>query len=285
MNFAEYCTVGSPTGIVPDTVNEAEQAWLREGLDELSSSAAPATARTATVELWFAELADFASLLSSRVDMALLSISERQRAAAMSAPLLREHFLLSRILLRRILETRSGIAGAALEFTLGVHGKPGLGAADAASSDGALQFNLSHCRGAWLLGVARGMPIGVDVERPRRIENAQRLAERVFTIAERRALSAIDAQAPEERDAHFLRCWTRKEAILKALGSGFSQHAAALEVSAAASPQRVGVPGEGAGCAQVWSLTLPVPGFAACARVGEATLIDGSMMRLRWLRL
>lgn len=280
-----------PDGIVRGTVNDAAQAWRREGLDELSSAGPAATSPedAAAPELWFADLADFMPWLTSGADLALLCADERQRAAGMSSPEVREHFLLSRLLLRRVLGARrfgaQGVHSGAtptderLKFVLGKHGKPALLGGDA-STIALPHFNLSHCRGAWLLGISRTAAIGVDIERPRRVDNALRLATRVFTAAERAALLAANELTVDERDAYFLRCWTRKEAVLKAMGSGFASPAADIEVSASMGPLSVSLPGAATVNARVASVSLPVAGFAAWALLGEG---DFPVPHLRWL--
>lgn len=304
MNFSQYCTVGSRRGIVRGTVNDAGQAWRPQSLEELSTAAI--TTSVGDLELWFADLDAFTPWLSSAADMALLAEDERQRAARMTAPPVREHFLLSRLLLRRVLGAYPSLLGRTLEFAVSAHGKPFLARPDHASAVDVPHFNLSHCRGAWLLGVSRKAAIGVDIERPRRIDNALRLATRVFTAAERAALlaaaeSAADGLAGNEvfgneidrheigdnaarltdRDRLFLCCWTRKEAVLKAMGSGFALPAADFEVSTSAMPLGVRLPEAAGTTATVDSLTLPMPGFAAWALLGTH---DVPVPRLRWLK-
>lgn len=80
-----------------------------------------------------------------------------------------------------------------------------------------LEFNLAHSADALLVGISRQQPIGVDLESPRRTRPVLRLAERYFDAIELRALAAL----PEsERQIAFLRLWSCKEAVLKALGRG-----------------------------------------------------------------
>jgi 4'-phosphopantetheinyl transferase len=93
----------------------------------------------------------------------------------------------------------------------GPHGKPRL---DGAS---ALRFNLSHSGERWLLAVATGREVGIDVEEPRPRGDVRELAE-VGLPAEDRA--RVAAAAPEERDAVFHRLWVRHEARLKCHGVG-----------------------------------------------------------------
>ena len=80
-------------------------------------------------------------------------------------------------------------------------------------------FNLSHARDHALIAVARGQPLGVDLERIDRKLDAHDLAQRFFSRSEAEALDAL----PEtQRAIAFLRLWTCKEAVLKALGAGIS---------------------------------------------------------------
>lgn len=82
-----------------------------------------------------------------------------------------------------------------------------------------IDFNLSHARDHVLIAVACHQPLGVDLERvDRRIEIVD-LARRYFARAEADALEALSEAV---RPAAFLRLWTCKEAVLKAIGEGLS---------------------------------------------------------------
>jgi 4'-phosphopantetheinyl transferase len=81
------------------------------------------------------------------------------------------------------------------------------------------EFNLSHAGAHVTLAFAWHQPLGVDIEwRQRRIQ-VEELARRFFAAAEAEALGRLDA---ERRRTAFLRLWTHKEAVLKALGVGLS---------------------------------------------------------------
>ena len=141
-----------------------------------------------------------------------LSPAEHHRARRFVFEPHRVRYLCAHVALRQILSTLTGVDAQQLAFDTGPHGKPSL-------TTQACVFNLSDSADvAVVLAAARG-DIGVDVEVPRRVNDALALAERFFTHDEFEAL----AEAPAlERDRVFLRCWTRKEACLKALGSGLS---------------------------------------------------------------
>jgi 4'-phosphopantetheinyl transferase len=125
-----------------------------------------------------------------------------------------------------------------------------------------IDFNLSHARGHVLIAIARHQPIGVDLERlDRRIE-IEDLARRFFSAGEADALEALPAAI---RGAAFLRLWTCKEAVLKALGVGisFGLDRVAFALDGAGLPVGLAGLASEAGAAADWRLSLlePAPGF------------------------
>jgi len=83
----------------------------------------------------------------------------------------------------------------------------------------ALHFNLSHSGGALALAVSRSQSLGIDLEHRRRPRRVVELARRFFAPHEAEVLETLPE--PERQDA-FLRLWTRKEALVKAEGSGIA---------------------------------------------------------------
>ena len=163
--------------------------------------------REITVELWLwrldgAETAPEA--LAQHLDPA-----ERARAARFARPGLAARYIAARGRMREILGRWTGTAPRALRFAEGAHGKPAL--------PGGPHFNLSHSGDLAALAVCASHEVGVDIETRRPVESA--VAERFFSPAERAALSALPAAAWE---AGFFNAWTRKEAVIKALGLGLS---------------------------------------------------------------
>lgn len=103
---------------------------------------------------------------------------------------------------------------AALAFALGAHGRPQL----AKPHD--LDFNWSHSGARALVAVARELPqLGVDIERVRPRPNALALAQRFFARSEADWLASRSATT---RTQDFLRLWTAKEAVVKAVGRGLA---------------------------------------------------------------
>src|SRR5688572_20859640 len=89
-----------------------------------------------------------------------------------------------------------------------------------------LRFNLSHAGERALIAVSLGREVGVDIEEVRPIESLT-LADRFFAPAEFRAIEAL---SPAARTDAFFRCWTRKEAFIKAHGAGLSAPLDSFEV-------------------------------------------------------
>ncbi len=140
-----------------------------------------------------------------------LPADEMARAARFKAEVARDEYLLSRLLLRRILTGYLGKAPG--PFTYGAFGKPGLG-------DNDLEFNLSHSRGRLLVAVCHGIPVGVDVERIDSDIDPIALARTGLPLSDQADLLA----APEEsRREVFYTMWTHREACLKALGTGLGR--------------------------------------------------------------
>lgn len=151
---------------------------------------------------------------------ALLAVDERARAARFVFERDRQRYVAARSALREILAAATGLDAEALVFGYGPHGKPFL------ATDAAFQFNLTHSEDVAVVVIGAGAEVGVDVEVLRKVDDALALAAKHFTRSEHEYLESVP---DEERARAFLTIWTRKEACLKAVGSGFSIPAASFE--------------------------------------------------------
>jgi 4'-phosphopantetheinyl transferase len=115
----------------------------------------------------------------------------------------------------------------AVRFAYGPQGKPRLAHA---SADARLRFNVSHAHGLLLVAVACAREVGVDVEYVRPIPEADRIAERMFSLQERERLHRLP---DSERLPAFFTAWTLKEAYVKGLGHGLLMNDAAPSRSGA----------------------------------------------------
>jgi 4'-phosphopantetheinyl transferase len=105
--------------------------------------------------------------------------------------------------------------------------------------------------------------VGIDLERLRPIADTAEIARRYFCPEEAAEILSLP---PDERDAAFFRCWTRKEAYIKAIGDGLSCPLDSFQVSieADAQPRIVHIAGDRTAAA-IWTLhDLPLaPDYVA----------------------
>ena len=137
---------------------------------------------------------------------------------------------------------------AAIQFTHGPRGKPFV------AGSGPF-FNLSHSGKLALIGVAP-VEVGLDVEKVRHLESLVEIARRHFSPSEFDALSAMEG---EQRQLAFYRCWTRKEAYIKALGEGLSMPLDVFDVSLCEQPRLLACR-DGREGADKWSMVDVSPG-------------------------
>lgn len=168
---------------------------------------------TDEVHLWRARLDVSPSAVGEFHE--LLSSDERERAARFRFDKHRRRFAVARGILRTLLGRYLDRKPQDLTFDYSEHGKPFL--EDPGKGD--LRFNLSHSAEVALFGFTMGREIGVDVEQIRPDRSTREIAERFFSPREVEALFALPKQ--EQTDG-FFRCWTRKEAYIKAKGRGMS---------------------------------------------------------------
>ncbi|MCC7358229.1 MAG: 4'-phosphopantetheinyl transferase superfamily protein [Anaerolineales bacterium] len=220
------------------------------------------------LHLWRLRL-DLPARAQSATETALAP-DERERAAHFYFAADARRFVAAHGQLRQLISAYVGRRPAELVFAANDFGKPGL----AAPAD-VLQFNLAHS-GAWaLVALTAAVPVGVDVEACRPITDRAAIAERFFAPGEAQRLSALPAG---EQAAAFFRCWTRKEAYLKARGLGLSLPLDAFEVTLETGQPRLLWVQDDPAEAAAWQLLEPAmpPGYAAAIAVRgrEAALVD-----------
>jgi 4'-phosphopantetheinyl transferase len=148
---------------------------------------------------------------------ALLSPDEASRAARFVFDRDRLRYELSQAALRLLLSPYLNTAPRKIAFSFGPKGKPAVaGVAFNKSHSGliALYAVTSGCE----VGVDVGVDLGIDVELLRHLPDADRIAASFFHPAE--ANEILSFTDPAARQEAFFRCWTRKEAYVKAIGDG-----------------------------------------------------------------
>jgi 4'-phosphopantetheinyl transferase len=145
-----------------------------------------------------------------------LSFDERRRLSRFTDPSAARVFRTMRGVLRGILGVMLGLDPGAVPLRLQPQGKPVM---DLPPGPDRIEFSVAHCEDLGLIAIARGRRVGIDVEPLRPLPDVEELADRVLSPAERTAWARLPAAA---RHRAFLRVWTRKEALLKATGTGLS---------------------------------------------------------------
>jgi 4'-phosphopantetheinyl transferase len=225
------------------------------------------------VHVWCAELDQEAVVVRAFRDT--LALDEQQRADRFNFTKDRAHFIVARGVLRDILGRYLKTPPGCVRFSYSEYGKPLL---SEETNDRQLRFNVSHSHGLALFAFTKRRKIGLDIEFMREDFASLEIAEHFFSTRE---VSALRAFPPELRTAAFFRCWTRKEAYIKAIGEGLSHPLHDFTVSLA--------PGEPAALlstetdpqeASRWSLVELFPGTDYAA----ALAVEGNAPALRCWR-
>lgn len=161
----------------------------------------------------------------------LLSPGERHRRSSFKQPMLADRWTVAHARLRQILGSYLGTASYDDEFVLNSYGKPRVRQGPLAQ---ALHFNLAHSGQVCGVAVCLTGDIGLDIETidmpPWEIEPD------VFNEREREELAS---HTGFERQLAFYRGWTRKEAVIKAMGLGLSFPLHDLDVDLAQTQTRL----------------------------------------------
>ena len=149
------------------------------------------------------------SLPSADNYLAMLNPAEIERAGRYRQTKDKNRFIVSRGALRTVLGKYLDVAPADVKLGVGPFQKPSI----ANSSNKNLHFNLSHSGDCILLAIS-GSEIGVDVEIINTLFKYREILADNFSTDE---IRFIDEGPAAER---FFLLWTRKEAILKGIGTG-----------------------------------------------------------------
>lgn len=193
-----------------------------------------------------------------------LSDAEHQRAARLHHAADQARFTAARSILRDILSRYTGTAPGELVLSIQEQGKPEL---IQPPNRSLLQFNVSHTSEVMLLAIAQERAVGIDIERLRVMPDVLDLSARLFSAREHTALRKLEGW---QRVEAFFNAWTRKEAVLKALGRGLTTALSEVEVTLLPSEPAALLKLDGSPVeAAKWSLlALDVPpGFAAALAV------------------
>lgn len=158
------------------------------------------------VHIWQVPFMQFAH------DLAILSVDEKKRAMRYKFAIHRQRFIAYRVALRQILAGYYNTEPSKLAFSYTAYNKPYLDLAE-------LQFNLSHSKNMMVLGITKHCTIGIDIEIIKANHALMDIAKQYFCDLEYQKLKLVPTL---DQQACFYELWTRKEAFIKAIGTGLS---------------------------------------------------------------
>ncbi|HSE91114.1 MAG TPA: 4'-phosphopantetheinyl transferase superfamily protein [Candidatus Binatia bacterium] len=174
------------------------------------------------VHIWLVQTNDESISLRDSED--LLSSVEQDQASKFKFEVDRRRYVAAHAALRSIVSIYVNSPARELQFASGPYGKPKLAPIHIKKK---FEFNLSHSHELALIAVTRGREIGVDVEWIKKDFAFDEVAQRFFTTREVAALHALPLRLQREA---FYKCWTSKEAFLKAKGTGLSGQLDEVEI-------------------------------------------------------
>ena len=193
-----------------------------------------------------------------------LSPSEIARAGRFAFAGHARRFRTGRAALRQRLALHCGFPPRA-EFGITAHGKPVMPAPFRGC------FNFSRSGGLALVVIGtqrRTASVGVDIERVQAGADLDALAATTLTPAERVEFAATPGRL---RAPTFLSAWTRKEACLKALGTGLLTDPATVEVGFDGATRAIDFAGTDGSTARIALASLELDGGAYLAAVASTS--------------
>lgn len=220
----------------------------------------------ATVHVWYARLYPPDSVIAQMEQR--LSADEWERLRRFHFARDARRYAVRRGVFRHLLGRYLSIPPAEVPFVYGPQHKPAL--AESLAESG-LHFNLSDSGEMAVYAFAAAQSIGVDIEEHRDYPDARQLARDFFSPAEAAWLS----QQPDAQiSLAFLRCWTCKEAVVKALGDGLMAPLQEFTVAHWQRPPRLLWPSAAVGEWSIHLLNPPANYTAALTATGPITTIN-----------
>lgn len=131
-------------------------------------------------------------------------------------------YLVSHAACREILGRYTKTPVKQITYIKNDHGKPAL------NHENPIYFNLSHSQDMAILAISKYSDIGVDVEYYKSKATWEKIAKRFFTETE---VSFLLNQPEDRQEKLFFQIWTRKEAYIKAIGTGLSTPLSSFDVT------------------------------------------------------
>jgi 4'-phosphopantetheinyl transferase len=174
-----------------------------------------------SIHVWWVAL--HASGEIEKVFEKILSSNEILLGQSFVNSTLRRHFTLSHGVLRVLMSQYLDTCPSKVAFGYGRTGKPFV-----KNENARIEFNMSHSDDVAVYAFASGCRLGIDIERRRSMPDLEAVAKLFFNPQECAELQTVEKACQEEA---FFRCWTRKEAYVKAVGQGLTLALNSFQVS------------------------------------------------------
>ena len=197
--------------------------------------------KTNEIHIWSTDLTITPE--QEREQLQLLSSDESERAHRFHFAIHRQRFIAARSRLRQILSFYLEMAPQAFSFSYTEHHKPHL----LLPLHSRLHFNVAHSDNMAVYAFTFDYAVGIDIEKTRTDYKAT-MAKRFFSPREYQDLMNLPEQ---EQLIGFYRLWSRKEAIIKAIGKGLAMPLSTFSVSVENKAETIMIENE------AWSL-LPL---------------------------
>lgn len=165
-------------------------------------------------------IADIHSDGQSLVFSKYLSSDEQKKAARFVFPSDRLSYQVAHSLLRKILSEHLDTPPQDIHFQHNLHGKP--------LCDG-IHFNLSHSGSKVAIILSSSHQVGIDIEHQRKLNAMEGIVKRFFSKNDYRWFCSI---SPDKKQFAFFSRWCEKEAFVKAVGTGISNHFNQFDIAA-----------------------------------------------------
>ncbi len=166
------------------------------------------------IDIWISSFDQFRDDIPVSDYKRLLTCDELKRLDSIVRENHRIQYLVSRALLRTVLNKYTAIPPASIKFSYNKYGKPYL---NPAINRHDIEFNLSHSNGIAVCAITAKREVGIDIEKLRIVGNIKSITDKFFSPYEAKNLIGNSANHNSERIIEY---WTLKEAYVKAMGYG-----------------------------------------------------------------
>jgi len=163
------------------------------------------------IHVWYININDYINSIPELISK--IDKQETKRAHQFKFDKDRNCFICSHAILRILLGKYCNCDTTKITYDYTVNNKPIL------TYDKNLHFNLSHSSHRAIIAFTKNRPIGIDIEYMQEKETLDNLAKRFFSSQEYNEYKLLPEQ---HKTQGFYNAWTRKEAVVKAIGIGIT---------------------------------------------------------------